>query len=218
MSDIVHFMKSTVAPLLLPILRSRGQAEMLCAILSNPQREWTLAELAKVSRQSLPTVQREVQRAEIAELVKSRRVGRSRLVSGGMSPMQHHLGQLLMMSFGPRQVIAKEFGSLPGVEKLFIFGSWAARFEGDRGFPPNDIDVLIIGNPDVSEVAEVSQKSSKMLSIDVNPTIESHTWWANKSGTGFRKQIASRPLVELEVLGVSSVDKKSSRSHKRRSS
>lgn len=138
-------MKTTVAPLLLPVLRSRGQAEMLCAILSNPKREWTLAELAKVSRQSLPTVQREVQRAEMAELVKSRRVGRSRLVSGGMSPLQHHLGQLLMMSFGPRQVIAKEFGSLPGVEKLFIFGSWAARFEGDRGFPPNDIDVLIIG-------------------------------------------------------------------------
>lgn len=127
-------MKSTVAPLLLPVLRSRGQAEMLCAILSNPKREWTLAELAKVSGQSLPTVQREVQRAEMAELVKSRRVGRSRLVSGG---------------------------ALSGVEKLFIFGSWAARFEGDRGFPPNDIDVLIIGNPDVGAVAEVSQKSDR---------------------------------------------------------
>ena len=62
MSDIAHVMKSTVAPLLPPVLRSRGQAEMLCAILSNPQREWTLAELAKVSRQSLPTVQREVGR------------------------------------------------------------------------------------------------------------------------------------------------------------
>jgi len=211
-------MKSTVAPLLLPVLRSRGQAEMLCAILSNPQREWTLAELAKVSKQSLPTVQREVERAEMAELVKSRRVGRSRLVAGGDSPLQHHLGQLLMMSFGPRQIIAEEFGSLPGVEKLFIFGSWAARFEGNRGFPPNDIDVLIIGNPDVGEVAEVSQKTSKILSIDVNPTIESHTWWANKSGTGFRKQITSRPLVELEVLGVSNVESKSTRSHKRRSS
>jgi predicted nucleotidyltransferase len=154
----------------------------------------------------------------MAELVKSRRVGRSRLVSGGVSPLQHHLAQLLMMSFGPRQVIAKEFGSLPGVEKLFIFGSWAARFEGDRGFPPSDIDVLIIGNPDLGQVAEVSQKSSKMLSIDVNPTIESHTWWANKSGTGFRKQIASRPLVELEVRGVSNVETEGTRSHKRRSS
>ena len=77
-------MKSTVAPLLLPVLRSRGQAEMLYAILSNQKREWTLAELAKVSWQSLPTVQREVQRAEMAELVKSRRVGRSLLVSWGV--------------------------------------------------------------------------------------------------------------------------------------
>ena len=209
MSDIVHFMKSTVAPLLLPILRSRGQAEMLCAILANPDREWTLAELANVSQQSLPTVQREVERAEMAELVKSRRLGRSRLVSGGTSPLRHHMGQLLMMSFGPRQVIAQEFGGLPGVQKLFIFGSWAARFEGDHGFPPNDIDVLIIGDPDFNDIAQVAQKSSTKLRIDVNPTIQTYTWWKNKSGSKFRKEIGSRPLVELEVCSVNKVGKKS---------
>ena len=49
-------MKTTVEASLLPILRSRGQAEILCAVLANPNREWTLGELAKVSGQSLPTV------------------------------------------------------------------------------------------------------------------------------------------------------------------
>ncbi|TSA54264.1 MAG: hypothetical protein D4R44_01925 [Actinobacteria bacterium] len=90
----------------------------------------------------------------------------------------------------------------------------SARFEGDHGFPPNDIDDLFIGNPDVGEVAEVSHKSSKILSIDVNPTIESHSWWANRLGTGFRKQITARPLVELEVHGVNRVETKGRRSHK----
>lgn len=90
----------------------------------------------------------------------------------------------------------------------------SARFEGDHGFPPNDIDVLVIGNPDVGEVAEASQKSSKMLSIHVNPTIDSHAWWANKSGSGFRKQITAQPLVELEMHGVNRVETKVKRSHK----
>jgi hypothetical protein len=35
-------MKTTVEASLLPILRSRGQAEILCAVLANPNREWTL--------------------------------------------------------------------------------------------------------------------------------------------------------------------------------
>ena len=69
-------MKTTIEPSLLPVLRSRGQAEILCAVLTNPNREWTLGELAKVSGQSLPTVQREIERAEAAALVESRRIGR----------------------------------------------------------------------------------------------------------------------------------------------
>ena len=211
-------MKTTVEASLLPILRSRGQAEILCAILTNPNREWTLGQLAKVSGQSLPTVQREVERAETAALVESRRLGRQRLVKAGPSPIAIMLANLLLMSYGPKFVIAEEFAGIKGIVHLFIFGSWAARYEGIEGFPPQDIDVLVIGNVDFSEVTNASIAASKKLQIDVNPSIQSHTWWKNKTGSGFRKEIDRRPIVEIEVRGAQQPKGKTPRANRRRPS
>jgi len=209
-------MKTTIEPSLLPVLRSRGQAEILCAVLTNPNREWTLGELAKVSDQSLPTVQREIERAEAAALVESRRLGRQRLVKAGPSPIAIMLANLLLMSYGPRFVIAEEFAGIKGIVHLFIFGSWAARYEGVEGFPPQDIDVLVIGNVDYSEVTNASIAASKKLQIDVNPSIQSHTWWKNKTSSGFRKEIDRRPIVEIEVRGAKQTTAKTTSARKRR--
>ena len=209
-------MKTTIEPSLLPVLRSRGQAEILCAVLTNPNREWTLSELAKVSGQSLPTVQREIERAEAAALVESRRLGRQRLVKAGPSPIAIMLANLLLMSYGPRFVIAEEFAGIKGIVHLFIFGSWAARYEGVEGFPPQDIDVLVIGNVDYSEVTNASIAASKKLQIDVNPSIQSHTWWKNKTGSGFRKEIDRRPIVEIEVRGAKQTTAKTTSARRRR--
>jgi len=192
-------MKTTVEASLLPILRSRGQAEILCAVLANPNREWTLGELAKVSGQSLPTVQREVERAELAALVESRRLGRQRLVKAGPSQIAIMLANLLLWSYGPKFVIAEEFAGIKGIDRLFIFGSWAARYHGVDGYPPQDLDILVIGDANLSDVFRAAHAASNKLQLEVNPKLFSHTWWENKTGSGFRMEIDRRPIVEIEV-------------------
>ena len=192
-------MKTTVEASLLPILRSRGQAEILCAVLANPNREWTLGELAEVSGQSLPTVQREVERAELAALVESRRMGRQRLVKAGPSQIAIMLANLLLWSYGPKFVIAEEFAGIKGIDRLFIFGSWAARYHGVDGYPPQDLDVLVIGDANLSDVFRAAHAASNKLQLEVNPKLFSHTWWENKTGSGFRMEIERRPIVEIEV-------------------
>ena len=192
-------MKTTVEASLLPILRSRGQAEILCAVLANPNREWTLGELARVSGQSLPTVQREVERAELAALVESRRMGRQRLVKAGPSQIAIQLANLLLWSYGPKFVIAEEFAGIKGIDRLFIFGSWAARYHGVDGYPPQDLDILVIGDANLSDVFRAAHAASNKLQLEVNPKLFSHTWWENKTGSGFRMEIERRPIVEIEV-------------------
>lgn len=66
------------------------------------------------------------------------------------------LRDLVMIAFGPRQVITEEFGSLDGLVDAFIFGSWAARHAGESGSPPGDIDVLLVGAPDRDLVFEAA--------------------------------------------------------------
>ena len=135
-------------PPLLPLLRSRLQADLLTLVLLNPGKEWTLSELASRIQSTVSSAQREVARAERAGVITSRRVGNARLVTAARSPLTGPLTELLLRSFGPRQVLAEELAGVAGIEDAYIFGSWAARYAGQQGRPPADIDVLVIGAPD----------------------------------------------------------------------
>ncbi|MBO0825552.1 MAG: ArsR family transcriptional regulator, partial [Actinobacteria bacterium] len=118
------------APPLLPLLRSRLQAELLTLVLLTPGQEWTLTELAARAGSSLSSAQREMARAEQAGIVSSRRLGNTRLVTVAASPLTGPLTELLLRSFGPRQVVGEELAGVAGIEAAYLFGSWAARHAG----------------------------------------------------------------------------------------
>ena len=184
------------APPLLPLLRSRLQAEILTLILLSPDREWTVTELAYRVGRSLSSVMREVARAEQAGVVSSRKLGNTRLATAAKSPLTEPLTELLLRSFGPRLVIGDELSGIDGIESAYIFGSWAARYEGHAGRAPNDVDVLILGKPDRAEVDDAMQRSAARLAREVNATIRSVDWW--ESGTdGFHTEVTSRPIVAI---------------------
>lgn len=72
---------------------------------------------------------------------------------------------------------AKEF-ELDGVEQVVIFGSWAARYQGQVGPPPNDVDVLVVGAVDRADVYEAADRAGGRLGIQVNPLIRTSMQWA----------------------------------------
>jgi predicted nucleotidyltransferase len=177
---------------------SGAQAEMLTLVLLNPGREWTMTDLASRVGSAVSSVQREVVRAEQAGVMSSRRVGKTRLVTAARSPLTGPLTELLLRSFGPRQVLAEELADVPGVEKAYLFGSWAARYAGQEGRPPADIDVLIIGTPDRDALDDAAQRADTRLDREVNVTIRSADWWRS-GGDGFHSEITKRPLVEIPI-------------------
>jgi predicted nucleotidyltransferase len=189
-------MQRTGPPPLLPLLRSRLQAEVLTLVLLTPGQEWTLTELASRVGSSVSSVQREVVRAEQAGVMTSRRVGNARLVKAAGSPLTAPLTDLLMRSFGPRQVLAEELSGVPGIESAYLFGSWAARYAGHEGRPPADLDVLVIGVPDRDALDDAAQRAGARLAREVNVTIRSADWW--RSGDdGFHSEIMRRPIVQI---------------------
>lgn len=183
-------------PPLLPLLRSRLQADLLTLVLLNPGKEWTLSELASRIQSTVSSAQREVARAERAGVITSRRVGNARLVTAARSPLTGPLTELLLRSFGPRQVLAEELADVAGIEDAYIFGSWAARYAGQQGRPPADIDVLVIGAPDRDSLDEAAQRASGRLDREVNVTIRSAQWW-RAGHDGFHAEINRRPLVPV---------------------
>ena len=198
MQSIVQDMQKSAPPPLLPLLRSRLQAEVLTLVLLNPDREWTLTELASRVGAAVSSVQREIVRAERAGVMASRRVGRTRLVKAARSPLTGPLTELLLRSFGPRQVLAEELAGVPGIENAYLFGSWAARYAGQEGHPPADLDVLVIGTPDRDALDDAAQRAGARLAREVNVTIRSADWW-HSGDDGFHAEVTQRPLVPVPV-------------------
>jgi predicted nucleotidyltransferase len=186
----------TQGPPLLPLLRSRLQAELLTLVLLHPGREWTLTELAGLAGASVATAQREVARAEQTGVITSRRLGNTRLVTAADSPLTEPLTELLLRSFGPRQVLADELATIDGIDAAYLFGSWAARYTGEPGRPPADIDLLVIGRPDRDTLEDAAERASRRLAREVNTTIRSLDWW-HAGDDVFHRQLTTRPLVPI---------------------
>ena len=186
-------MRSNV-PALLPILRSPHLAEMLTLLLLHPAAEYTLSELAGKLGLPLTTVQREVNRLSGSGLIRERRIGRSRLVSADpASRYTRPLTELLSITFGPLFVIDEEFQVL-GALAVAIYGSWAARYEGVTGPPPNDVDVLVIGDVARRDMYEAAERAEQRLGLPVNPTLCSRDRWL-AAADPLIQQVRAAPLT-----------------------
>lgn len=190
-------MKRTPPPLI-PVLRSSTQARLLTRLLTDPQQEHSLTALAEEAETSVATAMREVDRAEEAGLVRSRNVGRTRLVQANeSSPYFRPLSELLLVAFGPLTVVAEELARVEGVGEAYIFGSWAARYRGEAGRAPADVDVLVIGRPAPYDVYDAAERAEKRLGRPVQITIRKPEHWNRPGDDPFLAEVRRRPLVPL---------------------
>jgi predicted nucleotidyltransferase len=166
-------------------------------LLLRPDEEFTIAELVQQLAIPQSVISVEVRRLAEAGILSIRPAGRSRLVRANAgSPLAAPLTELLMLTYGPHVVIQDEFASLADVAAVLIFGSWAARYRGERGLPPNDIDVLVIGTPDRIAMYAAAERAESRLHRPVNPTVCPPTQWA-KPSEPFIQEIASKPYVTV---------------------
>lgn len=108
------------------------------------------------------------------------------------------LRELLLRAFGPLRVVTDGFADLSGVERLFIFGSWAARYAGDSGHEPRDVDVLIVGTPDRGLAYDAVGRAERQLHRPVQVTIRTLEQWDNPGSDPFLLEVQRRPLVEID--------------------
>lgn len=136
-------------PALLPVFRSRVQAGILAATLLNPDRSFSLTELAEHAGSSLASVDKENKLLEKAGILTSRREGTIRLMraAGDRGPLVGPLTELMRLTYGVPQVVGEEFGCVPGVTRIVVGGVWADRFAGIAGPSPESIELLIAAQP-----------------------------------------------------------------------
>jgi len=189
----------TAPAALLPIFRSEAQGRILAWLLLNPDREQPIASLAPIAGVAQPNTLREVNRLVQAGILRERRAGNTRLVSANTdSPYYGPLVQILGRAYGPAHLVPEELATVSGIDYAFIVGSWAERFHGVPGPPPRDVDVVVVGAPDLRELRRANARLEERLGVPVQITVVKPAEWEEQT-SGFIRDVRSRP--HLQILG-----------------
>jgi DNA-binding transcriptional ArsR family regulator len=193
-------MRSAASPLL-PLLRSRVQGDLLALLYLRPDREYSLTEAAARIGASVKAVHQEASRLVDAGLLVDRRVGNVRLVRAAVdTPLTRPLTDLLAVTYGPLPVLTDALADVPGVERAFIYGSWAARYQGEPGPVPQDVDVLVIGTADADDLDAVARQVQRRLGRPVSiRRVRPARWQRPDTRDPFLRSVRERPLVELQL-------------------
>ena len=203
-------MRTPPAPLL-PILRSQVAGEVLALLYLHPEAEYSLSEVARILGSSIRAVQHEVSRLVEADLVQDRRHGNLRLIRRGPETLlTRPLTDLLAATYGPLPVMRDLLSTTPGIQSAYIYGSWAARYTGEPGPIPADIDVLVIGTPTLDDLDDVMEQAQSRLHRSVQiRRVRPETWNDPSPADPFLQSVKSRPLVQ--IVGTSAEDEDKSR-------
>lgn len=188
------------APAILPLFRSERQLRIVATLFTGADRPLTIAELADTAGVTPVTASREVSRLAEHGLVVTETQGRNVLVAANWSlPWAHELQSILIQTVGVLGRLTSALSNLNQIEAAYIYGSWAARYRGEPGPPPRDIDVLVIGNVALRTVRNACKPVEDELRIELNPVVVTADRWKAKKPEPFIAQLREHPLVEIPL-------------------
>ncbi len=181
----------------MPLFRSKHQPVLLAELYLHEDADRSFAELASATQIPYSTVNRELNRLADSGLLVTHERGRLKLVRPNTdSPYHSTLRALVEQTFGPLPVLKEELTGFAGIEFAFIYGSWAARYNESPGPLPRDIDVLVVGSPDLKQLRSIFRRVEERLRLEVNFMVRSLDEWTTDD-SGFKQHVQVQPVVTL---------------------
>lgn len=191
---------SRAAPALIPLFRSNQQLRIVAQLFADVGGELTIGDLAERAGVAQATASREVARLAQHGLVVVRPLGRNTLVRANWDlPWAKELRSILVQTVGVLGHLAGALEAVKGVQDAFVFGSWAARYAGEQGQFPRDVDVLVVGDASLRAVRQACRAVEDELRITVNPVVLAAERWDAQHPEPFVSELRSRPLVPVPL-------------------
>ena len=153
----------------LDALFPRTRRAILTATLLHPGREWYLSDLARHIGVSPSSLQRELAGLVNAEILR-RRVDGNRVYyrAEAENPIFGDLRGLLLRTAGLKDVLAECLADFRSrIDVAFVYGSVA---RGDES-ASSDVDLMVIGDVGLSELAPALKDAEARLLRPVNPSV-----------------------------------------------
>lgn len=184
---------------LFPLIKSDTQGLILARLFMMKDEGFGISELAEFSGVSVPTAMREVDRLLDAHLVTQKHFGRTRVIQvNALHELYESIKKIIAYTYGPAAVLPIALAGVDGLEKAYIYGSWAARLKRQRGPEPKDVDLILVGYMNRIEASRAASTAERLLDREINVQFVSNSEW-EKGESGFIQTVKSRPLVEIPI-------------------
>jgi predicted nucleotidyltransferase len=172
-----------------------ARQEVLAATLMHPARWWYLSDLATTLDRTPSSLQRELARLAEAGILETRQeANRTYYRPDADCPLLADLTGLVAKTVGVADVLRRAIAPLDArIDWAFIFGSLARGEE----ISASDVDLLVIGDVRLAELARPLKAAEKQLARPVNPSIFPRREFAAKLQAGHH---FTRSLVSGEKL------------------
>lgn len=183
---------------ILDALFLKTRQAILEACLLHPEKWWYLSSLSRHVKLSPSSLQLELASLAGAGLLESRRDGnRIYYRANSECPILSELQILFVKTRGVADVLRHALkGFVSNIDVAFIYGSIARGEE----LATSDVDLMIVGNLKLADLASVLPRAEKALGREVNPTIYSLKEFREKikKSDGFLKTVIAGKKIFLK--------------------
>lgn len=148
--------------------RSKVRRRLLTYYFTNPAARHHLRELAGRLGVDPSNLSKELGRLEREGLFRSEMSGRQKYFRlNGDYALFDEVRSIVGKTIGAVHLLKRSLKKIEGVEEAYLYGSFA-RNQQDSA---SDIDILLIGNPSGSALAEAVQKLERHLGREINYSV-----------------------------------------------
>ncbi|MEW8689391.1 MAG: nucleotidyltransferase domain-containing protein [Candidatus Thiodiazotropha sp.] len=180
-------------------LFSKTQQQLLGLLYAKPERSFYTKEIIRLTGMGVATIKRELDRMLDVGILNMTRIGNQHHYQANPDcPIFHELLSIVSKTIGVVNAINQAL--LPFADRIvwsFIFGSVASKQE----ISSSDIDLMIIGEIDFTEMVNALHSIQEKLGREINPKLYREDEWLDllKQKNPFIKDVLAKP--RMDVIG-----------------
>jgi len=178
------------------IARSKIRQDLLALFFTNLSKRYYLREIQRMLGYSAGSIRRELLKFQKDKMFITQHEGNLLYYSLNIKhPLFKELKSIVEKTVGIQGSLTRALANIKKIKTAFIYGSFAARHEKGT----SDIDVMIIGTPNMSQLNEKIAELEKRLNREINVTVYSLAEYKTRKNAhrGFIQELLKNPKIML---------------------
>jgi predicted nucleotidyltransferase len=163
------------------LISSKTRVKLLTLFLLNPEREYFVREIARITGENINAVRRELANLESFGLITGRKWGNQQHYAVNTGHFLYNdLQKIVLKTEGVAGVMSGALAGEKAIECSFIYGSFAKGTAGAK----SDIDLFIVGDLDETRLIPLIHECERTTGREINFTLMTGTELAERKKAG----------------------------------